>query len=178
MTDREKALASIGVDDIFHATAPNGASLICLAHRITETAIEARSVTSQFDFAFDRVSGIADWSFERNRVACTIDSVAPLPAVVHEIVLGLDRKYAPSQGERDSRLSPDEIAALLFVARFYPAHPLTPPWQEMSIGRAVTVEPEREDDELTEREKTDRILAAFLIPAPRPDREQTAEGDG
>lgn len=31
---------------------------------------------------------------------------------------------------------------------------------------------------MTEREKTDRILAAFLIPAPRPDREQMAEGDG
>lgn len=79
----------ISAGDIFHATAPNDASMICLALKVGETTILARAVTSQREYAFDRLSGAAD----RDGVRCTIDSTAALPPEVHQAPLGLDRIY-------------------------------------------------------------------------------------
>jgi hypothetical protein len=51
---------------------------------------------------------------------CTIDSIAPLPVDIHNVMLGLDRKMRL----RFEKLSREEKDALLFIADFYPSRPL------------------------------------------------------
>jgi hypothetical protein len=163
--NREKALRQITAGDIFHASAPNGASLICLAEKIAETTIRARTVTNHFSFDFDRTSGVAEWEYEGcPAVSCTIDSVAKLPPEVHALMLEFDRKYGSKE---DPRLTIDQKRALLFVWGFYPAHPLPMPWQTMSVGN-VTATEESEGHELTLEEFQNRLLVVFQIPGSRP----------
>ncbi len=130
-TNREASLRRLVVGDIFHAASPCGASLICLVTAVTETTIHARTVTTHIAFEFDRANGTADWGDE-DPDHCAIDSTAPLPAEIHAVMLGIDRKYRPDPDdlewlERDPeryRLSEAEKNALLFVAKYYPANPL------------------------------------------------------
>ena len=117
------ALAQIAERDIFHAKSPNGASLICLALRVTKDRIDARTVTSHVLLSFDRKTGVAEHGDER--VPCQIDSVAPLPPLVHKIMLELDEKFGPPHDDgKDSRLTGAQKEALLFIGPFYKAHPL------------------------------------------------------
>src|SRR6516165_6321112 len=75
-TDRRTALAAIAVGDLFHATTPNGASLICRALEVSAATIRARTVTSQYALEFDRATGAATPEIHGERVPCTVDSVA------------------------------------------------------------------------------------------------------
>ena len=120
---------------MFHADASNGASLLCLATSVTETVIEARNIATQIVYQFDRRTGTAEWPFGSEIYRCTIDSVAPLPLDIREILLALDDKYrrAIERGlkEPDYEPAPDEFhltkdqkRALLFVGPFYRAHPI------------------------------------------------------
>jgi hypothetical protein len=156
VTDQEKAIGQIAVGDIFHASAPNGASLICLAEEVTETSIRARTVTNHFSFDFDRTSGTAEFEYEgRPAVTCTIDSVAKLFLQVHETMLELDRKY----GSGDATLTIDQKRTLLFAWRFYPANALgvrDPPLIDASAEKILTTE-----------EFQQRVLLPFLIPGPK-----------
>ena len=127
MADRKERLLDIAVGDVFHATAPTGASLICLATEVSETTIFARTVTTQLNYEFERQTGVA----ECGDFSCTIDSVAPLPAEIHGALLGLDRKYGELKDETDLdklaekvKLSEGEIRALLFVSTHYPSNPI------------------------------------------------------
>jgi hypothetical protein len=164
LQNRESELRRVSVNDIFHASAPNGASLICLAEEVTETRIRARTVTNHFSFVFDRATGVAEWEYEgRPAVSCTIDSVAKLPPEVHALMLEFDRKYG---SDEDPRLTVDQKRALLFVWRFDPAHPLPLPWQTMDIGSVTTAEGPH-DDELTLEDFQNRLLVVFQIPGPR-----------
>ena len=171
MADRATALCNICVGDIFHATAPNEASLICLTLSVTQTTIYARTVTSQFQFEFDRTTGEVEWEFHGYKIPCIIDSVASLPAHVRELMLELDHKNSSEAEEEDGKLTEDERRALVFVARYYPAHPITPPpsaWQMMSVDRKFVSEGDPKDyDSLTGDEKTALILVNYLIPANR-----------
>ena len=132
MTDREAALRSIGVGDIFHAQAPGGVSYPCLTLQIRENAIFARRVTTQSVHWFDRETGI---EVDDDRIV--IDSVAPLPDDIHEIMLGVDRLFREAEHRRAEdpdwkpaedyfHLTKDQIRAFSFIAEFYPAHPLPP----------------------------------------------------
>jgi hypothetical protein len=134
-TNREAALRSIAVDDLFHANASNGASLLCLAMGITPTKIVARNVATQIIYDFDRATGHADWYVYGTHYTCMIDSVAPLPSDIHDIMLGLDRKYREAEYRRaedpewemppeQARLTEDEKRGLLFVSHFYPKNPI------------------------------------------------------
>ncbi len=119
MTDRERVLWSIKVGDIFRATGDHGGPLICLTTAITETAIHARTVTHQLEFTFDRRTGVGQE--DEFSIKGTIDSVAPLPPEIHETLLGLDHKNrTPVEGP----LTENQKKALLFIAKFYPAHPI------------------------------------------------------
>ena len=92
MADRQTALTQLTIGDIFLAEHPSGASLICLVTSITPTIIRARRVTTQDDVEFDRITGmerLAGGASGRVR----IDSIAPLPTEIREVILGLDRKY-------------------------------------------------------------------------------------
>jgi hypothetical protein len=88
MDDRENALSSLAVGDIFHGRSPNGASLICLVTSIDEGTIHARRIHTQDDLQFDRRTGI-----ELGSVKSKIDCVEPLPPEVHNIFLAMDRRY-------------------------------------------------------------------------------------
>ena len=111
MTDLKTKLSRLVPGDIFHAACPNEASLICLVEMITSERIEARRVTTQDHVTFD---------LNDPEVRCTIDSIAPLPVDIHNVMLGLDRKMRL----RFDKLNRAEKDALLFVGAFYPANPL------------------------------------------------------
>jgi hypothetical protein len=155
--DRESKIRRVAVGDIFHASAPNGASLICLAEEVTETTIRARTVTNHFSFEFDRTTGNAEFEYEgRPAVTCTIDSVATLFPQVHDILLELDRKYG---SDDDPKLTTDQKRALLFAWRFYPANAIgvqNPPLIDAPLEKILPPE-----------EFQQRILVAFQIPGPR-----------
>jgi hypothetical protein len=122
MFDRETLLGRLAVGDIFHAEAPNGASLICLVVAVSEATIQARTVTTQTQLEFDRRTGIAQSGDDR--VPCTINSAAPLPLDVHDVMLGIDRKFRLERDPERLKLNEAEIRALLFVASHYSANPL------------------------------------------------------
>ncbi len=130
MTDRETALGKVDVGDIFHARSPNGASLVCLATSVSETTIHARRITTQEDVQFDRKTGVASGI---GAVQSRIDSVAPLPADIHDVLVELDRKYgALMELDEQSRLedlerlklTSAEKRALLFIDSYYSANPV------------------------------------------------------
>ncbi|MCP4492879.1 MAG: hypothetical protein GY820_37090 [Gammaproteobacteria bacterium] len=121
MPNRKIIIQKLVVGDIFHAESSSMPSLICLTTNITKTTIESRVVTTQISLRFDRVTGVAEWGDEP--VVCTIDSVAPLPVGIHNVFLGIDRKFRLGSdfAELDSfQLNDDEKSALLYVADFYP----------------------------------------------------------
>lgn len=125
MTERETFLQRLLVGDIFHAAAPNGASLVCLITRVTETTIEARTVTHQMQFQFDRRTGAADTDWgDGEIVVCIIDSVAPLPVEIHDVMLGLDRKMRLEHNIERIKLNDAEKRALIFVGGYYSSNPL------------------------------------------------------
>ncbi|MBA2397161.1 MAG: hypothetical protein H0V72_00335 [Bradyrhizobium sp.] len=117
MVERRAALNNLAVGDIFHAECPNGSSLICLAAAVTKTIIQARTVTTQKHLEFDRRTGIAELGDEL--VLCTVDSVAPLPADIHNAVLGIDRKFRLEQEPERLKLSASEKRALLYIDPHY-----------------------------------------------------------
>lgn len=131
--DRRTLFHNITVGDIFHAAAPNGRSLICLTTSVTEKTIQARTVTHQMHLEFDREVGIAEWigaldwpdlGMSDKPVRCTIDSVAPLPVDIHNVMLFIDRKSRLNNDWAQVKLSEAEINALLFVSSFYRANSL------------------------------------------------------
>jgi hypothetical protein len=96
MNDRKAALRSIAVGDIFHAgVGRSGASYPCLALQVRENAIFARRMTTQSVHWFDRTTGV-----EIDQDEVVIDSAAPLPDDIREIMLGLDRKYREDEVRR------------------------------------------------------------------------------
>ena len=117
MSDCKSKLGRLVPGDIFHASCPSKASLICLVEEISTNRIEARRVTTQDHVTFDLNTG---HTFAPADVRCTIDSIAPLPVDIHNVMLGLDRKMRL----RFEKLSRAEKDALLFIADFYPANPL------------------------------------------------------
>jgi hypothetical protein len=122
MIDRASALSNLVAGDIFHAKCPNGASLICLVETVTATTIQARTVTHQIHLEFDRTTGIA--LFGDDRVPCTIDSIAPLPIHIHDVMVAIDRKERLERNPEKHKLSREEKQALLFVSYYYPSNPL------------------------------------------------------
>ena len=57
MADRETALRSLTVGDVFHARSPNRASLVCLVTSVSDSTIYARRITTQDELEFDRQTG-------------------------------------------------------------------------------------------------------------------------
>jgi hypothetical protein len=122
MPDRQTLLGRLVVGDVFHATGPTGASLICLTASVTETTVQARRVTTQEALEFDRQTGLEYCDDGR---ASRIDSVAPLPQAVLNIILGIDRKYRLLQDPEQAKLTDAEIRALaMYVGAHYASNPL------------------------------------------------------
>jgi hypothetical protein len=121
-SNRASLIRALVVGDIFHAEAPNGASLICLTTDVSDSFSDARTVTTQQRLRFDRTTGVAELGKER--VPCPIDSVAPLPLDIHNVILGLDRKSRLTHRVEHVKLNDAEINALLFVDSYYAENPL------------------------------------------------------
>ena len=122
MRDHKALLGNLAVGDIFHADSPNGASLICLVVSVTESTIHARTVTTQTQLEFDRQTGVAVWGDDQ--VPCTIDSTAPLPLEVHNVMLGIDSKFRLEWNPERLKLNDAEKQALLFVDAHYSSNRL------------------------------------------------------
>jgi hypothetical protein len=121
MTDRKILLGRLVVGDLFHATGPTGASLICLTVAITQTTIQARRITTQENLEFDRQTGIEKSTDGVSR----IDSVAPLPLDVLNVLIALDRRYRLLQDPEQGKLTGAEIRALAtYVGPHYASNPL------------------------------------------------------
>lgn len=110
-------LEKLKIGDILHANSPTGGSLICLISKISHTHIYARTVTTQFEIKFNIQTG-SGVRVDDN-VVCTIDSVAPLPVDIHNIMLGFDRKFRLARENVQLQMNDEEKKALLFVADFY-----------------------------------------------------------
>ena len=128
MSDREAALWNLGVDDMFHARSPNGASLICLVTSIDDQTICARRITTQDDHQFNRRTGI-----ELGNVPSRIDCAAPLPPDLYEVFLEMDQKgqvlagmfrNGIEPGLDKYKLSPAEHWALLAIDHHLQANPI------------------------------------------------------
>ena len=135
MLDRKTLIGDLNVGDIFHAEYPNGASCICLVLSVNDTSIRARRVTTQENLEFDRQTGI-----ERDDSAqslAVMNSVAPLPAEIHDIFLAMDRKFrarmAMDEKSRfelspeDRKLTDAERKAFRFVDTYYSSNLLPSP---------------------------------------------------
>jgi hypothetical protein len=113
-------LSHIKVGDIIHGGYRDTGSAICLVTSLTEDAIFARTVTTQWDLVFDRRTGTAVLGAS----VCRLDSIAPLPIDIYDALLDIDRKYRLLNAPEGSRLLDHEKRALIFVADSYPANPL------------------------------------------------------
>ncbi len=169
MATRENDLRSIAAGDVFHATAPNGASLICLALEVTGVAIVSQILTSKYKLEFDRRTGIGERDFHGERVVCTIDSVAPFPDDFKETLIAMHRAHSNTKENEETGFKVSEHRALVFAAQYFPAHPIAPPdqpWEMMSVGKSVGAPAEiKEYESLTQEEKIELILINFLIPS-------------
>jgi hypothetical protein len=121
--DRKTLLGNLAVGDVFHAESPKAPNLICLVVSVTETTIQARTVTGGERFEFDRQTGVAQWVDEA--VSCTIDSVAPLPVDIHNVILGLDRKLRLEQDARRISFNDAEKKALIYLDEHYSSNRLS-----------------------------------------------------
>lgn len=65
---------------------------------------------------------MAQWVDEAT--SCTIDPVAPLPVDIHNVILGLDRKFRLEQDPRRARLNDAEKQALIYVSTHYSSNRL------------------------------------------------------
>jgi hypothetical protein len=99
---------------------------------VTETTIRARTVTTQYHFDFDRKTGVAEFTSRSIGIpelgddikSCAIDSVAPLPVDIHNVMLWIDRKSRLERDPERVKFTSDELAAIRFVHFFYPAYPV------------------------------------------------------
>lgn len=120
MHNREALIRSIAPGDIFHVSPPYGGSLICLTTAVTDTTISARRLFVPEDYEFDRTTGL----LRSSRHHCAIDSVAPLPPDIRDVLLRLDHRNRTSTKSEDAKLSRAEKDALSFIYDHYRANPI------------------------------------------------------
>jgi hypothetical protein len=88
----------------------------------TATTIHARTVTTQFVLEFDRSTGVAKETDDLH--GSRIDSITPLPVDIHNVLLGIDRKFRLETEVERFRLTDAEKRALIYVDSYYESHPL------------------------------------------------------
>jgi len=132
MSNRETLIGNLDVGDIFHAEYPNGASCVCRVLSVNDASIHARRMTTQENLEFDRRTGIERVNV--GKAQAVINSVAPLPPEIHDVFLGIERKYGQMQPKdwdnpdlERFKLTDDEKQAFRFIDTHYPANPLPPP---------------------------------------------------
>jgi hypothetical protein len=119
MPDREALIRKIKAGDIFHASAPNGASLVCLATAINDTSVLARRLFVEDYLEFDRTTGV---SRTPGGAECPIDSVAPLPPDIRQVLESLDHRNRTTP--EDAKFRAAEKHALMFISKYYRDNPI------------------------------------------------------
>jgi len=116
VTNRSESIRDIKEGDIFHAVAPNGASLVCQALIVSDAIIEAQRMFMPGDiYRFDRTTGVD----ERGGILRKIDSVALLPDDIRDVLLKLDHRIRTSNAPGSAKLSEPEKKALIFIYDHY-----------------------------------------------------------
>ena len=59
-----------------------------------------------------------------NGSPCAIDSIAPLPLEIHNLMLGLDRKMRLQRDPERFKLNKEKIQVIYFVSAYYSSNPL------------------------------------------------------
>ena len=121
MSSRDQALGELRVGDVIFGVGAGGQEKLLLVFEVGQKGFSARHVTTQMPFSFGRDGKTrvdADGGF------VTIVSTARLPPEMHEVALGLDRKWAARPDYPDTVLSKAEIDLLLKYAAFFRANPL------------------------------------------------------
>jgi hypothetical protein len=138
MSDRQTSLKKLVVGDFFHASflpeCYSGPNLVFLVTAVSDISIRARTATTQWIFQFNRETGEAETidegsfiSRENETIRCLIDSIAPLPVDVHNVMLGIDRKFRLESSDRNPeriKLNEAEKKALLLLRDHYQNNPL------------------------------------------------------
>lgn len=130
MTDRETALQKLAVGEIFHARGSNGASLVCVVTALDDGTIHARRIHTQDDVQFDRTTGV-----ELGKSHTKIDCITPFPADIHQIFVGMDRRYQAAMEQirngvpwevaiKAARLTPEERRAHRVLDEHIAANPV------------------------------------------------------
>jgi hypothetical protein len=119
---RRELIARLGPGDLFHAAFPNGAVRVCIATSIEDARLSARSITTQEDYSFDRMTGAT--APDIDVAVCTIDSVHPLPTAICNSLREIDHRYAMLRGLDELRLSDAEQRALLDAGSLFETNPL------------------------------------------------------
>lgn len=107
--------------DVIFAVSPNGATVIGLISHTDTNYLYGRNVTTQMRFVFSKSTGIES---PESEIIGRIASIAPLPAFIYSIVLGMDRKFRISISSERLFLDEDERKALLFLDDYYIRNPL------------------------------------------------------
>ena len=121
MPTRDQALNAISVGDIVFGLGAGGQEKLLLVYKTDRDGFSARHLTTQMTFKFGRdgKTGVrADGGYIQ------IASTAKLPPDMHDVALGLDRKWAARPEYPDTILSKAEIRLLLSYAAFFKANPL------------------------------------------------------
>jgi hypothetical protein len=121
--NREPVIRRLLVGDIFHAKAYDSeASLTCLVMSVNAEYLTVRTVTSQITLNFSCDTGASE--DKDGNAIYFIDSCAPLPIDMHQIMLGLDRKFRLWDDMTKIALNNDEKLAILFAQEFYDENPM------------------------------------------------------
>jgi hypothetical protein len=116
-------LEGLEAGDVFNVLCPNGASWLFLTLSTSSGRIVARNITSQKLHIFCKESGRLENATDHES-ECVIASVAPLPVDVHQVLLGLDRRYRIGQKPECFKLTKEEIEAFLFLDKHHKDNPL------------------------------------------------------
>jgi hypothetical protein len=118
--ERKRLLGNLVPNDIFHAECPSGASLVCLVTSVTDAVIRARRMTTGENLEFDRRTGVT----QDGGTPCAINSVAPLPVEIHNVMLGIDRKSRLEHLPERHKLTDAEKRAFAFIEAHYASNPI------------------------------------------------------
>lgn len=119
MPSRAQALNAVKVGDVIFGLGAGGQDKLLLVYKADKAGFSARHVTTQMTFRFGRdgkTRVYADGGF------INIVSTARLPPDMHEVALGLDRKWAARPEYPDTILSKAEIQLLLTHKDFFKSH--------------------------------------------------------
>ncbi|MDB5530566.1 MAG: hypothetical protein JWR51_3669 [Devosia sp.] len=126
-----QVLDAVRVGDVIFGLGASGQEKLLLVYKTDLRGFSARHVTTQVKLRFNpdgKTHVYADGGY------VTIVSIAPLPAEMHDVALGLDLKSAARPEYPDSILSKAEIELLLTYPKFFKARLL--PGREFIVKAA------------------------------------------